>query len=115
MSTLKIHFTESRGIVAALVVDVPEGLLTAEDLHAALFDLRVQVVSVDEQLQGGRVAHRFAVCDFDGGPLRNRRRRDIVSVMHSELSWALSMRAMVPSLPGVVSASPVHSRARRAA
>ena len=115
MSTLEIHFAEGRGIVASLVVAAPQGLLYAEDLHGALFDLRVQVVKAEEHVQAGRHSHRLAVCEFDGGRLRGRRRRDIVAAMHSELSWALSMRAMVPSLPGVVSPSAERARARRAA
>ncbi|HVU05394.1 MAG TPA: hypothetical protein VHE30_26790 [Polyangiaceae bacterium] len=88
MAHSSVRFTETRGVVAELIVDAPSGQVSLEGLCALLFALRVQVVRAAESHGAGRVVRRLAVCDFTGGPLRTRRRGEITEILASALASA---------------------------
>ena len=86
MADSSVRFDETRGVVIGLLVNAPAGVVTAEALCAFLFSLRVQVLSIAERASLGRVERRLAVCDFAGGPIRARRRRDVERALRAVLS-----------------------------
>ena len=81
MNSVSIRFGVSVGIVAPLEVEAETGNSSIEDLCAVLFAMRVQVLRAEEERRPNTVVRRLGVCEFDGGALSARRRRNIEAVL----------------------------------
>ncbi len=89
-----VRFVAHHRVVSDLEVEGPAEQVSAARVREALFALRVQVVG-SHAWRGADVAgERLRVCEFDGAPLSERRRRAIVL----ELEAALESGAVGPGI-----------------
>jgi hypothetical protein len=85
-------FTSDRGIVLPLEIHGPAHVATLAVLSPSLFELRVQVVSVEHAIFG-QGSMRLHVCEFHGGPLSQRRQRAVVQALTALLESSRTPRA----------------------
>jgi len=76
------RFVEGSGkFLAALEVSVPAAVDCVAELRRALLQLRVQVVDHESRPDGEQVVHGFRVVEFDGAPLKQARRVEVLSAL----------------------------------
>jgi len=73
-----VRFVESgSGVLSLLEVECERGRGLFGRITAALFLLRIQMVRAESKLCDGRRLERLWVVEFDGAPIRPRRRLEI--------------------------------------
>jgi len=75
----------ARAPLSLLELDVPAYWDVTERLARALFALRLQVVSSERCYSEDRVVHRLRVVEFDGAPIREARRSNLIAALVSLL------------------------------
>lgn len=112
MEPTKVRFaSDSTGYLAILEIDTPSsGEPMLGRLGRTLFDLRVQTLGTASEQKDGRRRERLWLVDFDGAPLRPRRKFEVqlgVVAALGECSGPSEFRARRVGLaPRVASASP---------
>lgn len=94
-----VRFGPHDAHLAELTVCVPCGRGAADELHDALFDLRVQVVRRAVRVTRAGLTERLHLAELDGASLSRRRRHEVAGAVRACVERRLA-------LPGVVKACP---------
>jgi UTP:GlnB (protein PII) uridylyltransferase len=82
MSEARVRFVDgSANLLSELQINSVDQPGLLQGVTSALFDLRVQLVRFETQVRGSDVRAQLFLVEFDGAPIRPRRRSEIQSAV----------------------------------
>ena len=97
--TVEVRFGPHNAHLAELTLCVPCGRGAADELHATLFELRVQVVRRAVRIANAELTERLHLVELDGASLSHRRRHEIARAVRECVERRLALPGVVKAIP----------------